>query len=96
MSGHRTRGNKVVERQTVESAEHTPWTFCSLVDGFGQQICPLQIIASSLGVLDIIMGFEMFEVFCPGVVDILGVGDELRRRRNVGGRHFNVEDGSMV
>ena len=50
-----------------------------------------------MSILDIVGGFEPLEALCPGVVDILGKGDESRRRRgSVGNRHFNVEDGLMV
>ena len=39
-------------------------------------------------ILDVVLCLELLEALCPSVVDILGVGDELRRRRSVGGRHF--------
>ena len=39
---------------------------------------------------------EPLEALRPSIVDILGIGDELRRRRSVGSRHFDVEDGFMV
>ena len=41
-------------------------------------------------VLDIVLRLELLEALSAGVIDILGVGDELGRRgRSVGGRHFD-------
>ena len=49
----------------------------------------MRIIASNLGSLDVVVAFEPLEALRPGIVDILGVGNELRRRgRSVGGGHF--------
>ena len=56
----------------------------------------MRIVAGGPGVLDIVMGFETLEALCPGVINILGIGDELGRRRSVGSRHFDVEDGLTV
>ena len=42
----------------------------------------------NLRVLDVVMALEPLEAFRPSIVDILGIGDELRRRRSVGSRHF--------
>ena len=56
----------------------------------------MRIVASNPRVLDVVGGFEPLEALCPGVVDVLGEGDESGRRRSVGGRHFDVEDGLMV
>ena len=36
---------------------------------------------------------ELLEAFCPSIVNILGIGDELRRRRSVGSRHFEWRTG---
>ena len=48
-------------------------------------------------VLDVVPCLELLEALRTGVVNVLGIGDELRRRRrSVGGRHFDVEDGLMV
>ena len=77
--------------------EGTTWTLHSLVDGFGRRVDPIGIIASSPRVLDIVLRLELLETLGMGIVDILSIGDELgRRRRSVGGRHFDVEDGWMV
>ena len=51
---------------------------------------------SDPGVLDVVAAFEPLKAIHLSIVDILGVGDELRRRRSVGSRHFDVEDGLMV
>ena len=48
-------------------------------------------------ILDVVPCLELLEALHMSVVDVLGVGNELRRgRRSIGGRHFDVEDGSMV
>ena len=62
--------------------------FSGIVDVFHHQVSPLQIVASSLGVLLVEDGLVLFEPLCLGVVDILGKGNESRRRRSVGSRHF--------
>ena len=52
---------------------------------------------SSSRVLDVVPRLELLETLGAGVIDVLGVGNELgRRRRSVGVRHFEVEDGLMV
>ena len=69
--------------------ECTPQTLNSLVDCLGRWIRPLRIITGSLSVLDVVVTFESLEALCTSIVDILGIGDELRRRgRSVGSRHF--------
>ena len=50
----------------------------------------------SPGVLDIEPCLELLETLGMGIVDILGIGDKLGRRRSIGGRHFNVEDWLIV
>ena len=87
-SGHQPRGDKVVQGETIKGTESTPWTLHSLVNHFGRWISPVGIIMGGPSVLDVELCLELFEALHPGVVDILGVGDELRRRRSVGGRHF--------
>ena len=94
MSSHRPRRDEVVQRQTVEGTERTPRTLDSLVHRLGRRIGPIWIIAGRAGILDIVAALELLEALCPGVVDILGVGDELRRRRrSVGSRHFEWRTG---
>ena len=88
-SGHGTQRDEIVKGETIEGSESTPRTLDSLEDGFSRQIGPPRIIASNTGVLDIIATLESLEALRPSIVDILGVGDKLRRRRrSVGSRHF--------
>ena len=88
-SGHRPRGNEVIQRQTVEGTERTPRTLDSLVDRFGRRIGPSWIIASDPSILDVVATLELLEALSTSVVDVLSVGHKLRRRRrSVGSRHF--------
>ena len=43
---------------------------------------------SGSGILDVVPRLELFEPLGMGIVDILSIGDELRRRRSVGSGHF--------
>ena len=44
---------------------------------------------SGMSPLDVVPSFELFEALGMSIVDVLGIGDELRRRRrSVGSRHF--------
>ena len=96
-SGHRPGRNEVIEGETVKGSEHTPQTLHSLEDRLGRQISPVRIVTGGPSILDIVMRLEALEAFCPSIVDILGIGDELRRRRrSVRSRHVDVEDGLMV
>ena len=87
-SGHRPRGDEVVQQQTIEGTERTPRTLDSLVHRFGRRIGPPRIVAGTTSVLDIVATFESLEALHASIVDVLGVGDELGRRRSVGSRHF--------
>ena len=87
-SGHGTRRDEVVQQQGIEGTEHTPRTLNSLIDCLSQRIGHIRIITSSLGFLDVVPRLEMLEALRASIVDILGVGDELRRRRSIRGRHF--------
>ena len=88
-SGHGSTGDEVIQGQPIKGPLRTPQTLCSLEDGFGCWISPMRIVASNPRILDIVGGFEPLEALCPGIVDILGKGDESRRRRrSVGSRHF--------
>ena len=87
------RGDEIVQRQSVEGPESATRTLDSLVNGFGRRIDPIGIIASGPGILDVIPRLELLKTLGVGVVDILGVGDELRRGRSVGGRHFEWRTG---
>ena len=96
MSGHGTSRNKVVQRERIEGSESTPRTLDGLIDCFCRRIDPVGIVASSSSILDIVLCLELFKALGVSIVDVLGVGDELRRRRTISGRHFNVEDRLMV
>ena len=74
--------------------ESTPWTFDGLEDHLGRRIRPIRIVMGSTGILDIVMSLETLEALHLGVIDILGIGDKLRRRRrSVGSRHFEWRTG---
>ena len=96
-SSHRTRRNKVVQRERVKRTESAPQTFNSLVDRLGQRIGCIGIVMGSPSVLDIVSCLELLETLHTGIVNVLGIGNKLRRRgRSVGSRHFDVEDRSTV
>ena len=93
-SGHRPRGNEVVQRQTIEGTECTPQTFDSLIHRLSRRIDPPRIVAGNSSILDIVATLESLEALGPRIVDILSIGDELRgRRRSVGSRHFEWRTG---
>ena len=87
-SGHRTRRNKVVQQQGVKGTECIPRTLYSLIYGLGRRIDRIGIIAGGPGVLDVEPRLELPEALRASIVNILGIGDKLRRRRSVGSRHF--------
>ena len=52
------------------------------------------IVSSNPSILDVVPRLELLEALSVGVVDILGIGDELGRRgRSVGSRHFEWRTG---
>ena len=88
-SSHRPRRDNVVQRQAIEGTERAPRTLNSLVNRLSRQIVPIRIVASSPSILDVVATLESLEALRPSIVDILGIGDELRRRRrSIGGGHF--------
>ena len=93
MSSYSPRGNKVVQQQRVEGPESAAWTFDGLIDGFGRGINPVGIVTGSPSILDVVPCLELFEAVSTSIVDVLSVGDELRRGRSVGGRHFEWRTG---
>ena len=95
MSSHGPGGDEVVQRQRIEGPESTPWTLYGLVNRFGRRINAVRIVASSPRVLDIVSRFELLKALHASIVNVLGVGDELgrRRRRSVGSRHFEWRTG---
>ena len=92
-SGHGTRRNEVVERKPIKGPKRIPRTLYSLVNRLSQRIGSIRIIMGGPSILDIVSCLELFETLHPGVVNILGIGDELRRRRSVGSRHFEWRTG---
>ena len=93
-SGHGPRRNEVVQQQTIEGTESTPRTLDSLIDCLSRQIRSPWIISGDPSVLDIVATLESLEALCLSIVDILGVGDKLRRRRrSIGSRHFKWRTG---
>ena len=96
-SSDRPRGDKVVEGKRVEGPESASQTLHGLIDGFGGGVNAVGIVASSSRILDVVLCLELLEALRASIVNVLSVGNELRRgRRSVGGRHFDVEDGLMV
>ena len=93
-SGHRTSRNEVIKRERIKGLERTPWTFNGLINRPCRRINPIGIVTSGPSVLDIVPHLELFEALRMSIVDILGVRDELRRRRrSVGGRHVKWRTG---
>ena len=93
-SGHRPRGDEVVQGQTIEGTERIPWTLDSLENRFGRRIDPPGIVTGNSSVLDVVATLESLEALCLSIVDVLGVRNELRRRRrSVGSRHFKWRTG---
>ena len=61
----------------------------SLVNGFRRRIDAVGIVSCGAGVLDVVLCLELLETLSAGIINILGVGNELGRRgRSVGSRHF--------
>ena len=78
MSGDSPHLNKVLEGQSIKGPLRTPQTLRSLVYVFGLRIRPMRIIAGSTGILVVVGSLELLEALYPGVIDILGEGDESR------------------
>ena len=51
------------------------------------------IIVSGPSVLKVVSGLELLEALHMSIVDILGIGDKLGRRRSIGSRHFKWRTG---
>ena len=92
-SSHGTGGNEVVKGETIKGTKCTPQTFDSLEDRLGRRISPARIVVGDSRILDIVATLESLEGLGAGIVDILGIGDKLRRRRSVGSRHFEWRTG---
>ena len=92
-SGDGTRGDEVVQGQRIQGPKGAARTFDCLVDDFGQGIGHVGIVSGGPSVLDVVLGLELLEPLGTGIVDVLSIGDERRRRRSVGGRHFEWRTG---
>ena len=64
-----------------------------MVNDLRSWIYPIGIVASDTSVLDVVPRLELLETLGTGIVDVLSIGDELRRRRSVGSRHFEWRTG---
>ena len=86
--------DEVIQRQAIEGTEHTPRTLDRLVNRLGRQIGPPRIVAGTSSVLDVVVALELLEALRPSIVNVLGIGNKLRRRRrSVGSRHFEWRTG---
>ena len=96
-SSYRPSRDEVVQRQRIKGSKSATRALYRLVGNLRRRINGVGIVASGPRVLDVVLRLELLEALGAGVVDVLSIGDELgRRRRSVGGRHFDVEDGWMV
>ena len=91
----RARGDEVVKGKGIKRLKCAPWPLHSLINGFSQRIGRVGIVAGGMSVLDVVLCLELLETLHPGVIDILSVRDE-GRRRSTWSRHFDVEDGIVV
>ena len=90
------RGDEVLERQRGHiTFQHTA-QLGSSINIECQWVGTTRIVPSTVGVLLVIDRLELFVALHPGVVDILGKGDESRRSRSEGSRHLVVEDRLVV
>ena len=53
----------------------------------------VRIITGGPSILDVESTLELLEALHLSIVNVLGIGDELRRRRSVGSRHFKWRTG---
>ena len=60
-SGHGTRGDEVIEGETVEGPKCTPQTLHGLIDCLSQWIDSIGIVTGGLSVLDIVSHLELLE-----------------------------------
>ena len=89
MSSDQSRGDEVLKREHIEGPLWTTGRLDGMVNVFCHWVSPLRIIVGSPGVLLVEDGLVPLEALHIGVVDILGKGNEIRRRkRSVGSRHF--------
>ena len=79
MGGH-DQSQVKMKFKKFEKIESVPKTYQKVI---------MMTVMGVPGVLDVVLHLELLEPFGAGVVNILGIGDELRRgRRSIGSRHF--------
>ena len=71
-SFHDTGRDKVIQQKRIKGAESTTRTFDGLVDGFGQGVNTVGIVASGPHVLDVVPRLETLEALSMSIVDVLG------------------------
>ena len=74
-------------QQTLRSGPQNSEIFSRKYSKSNKDYC-IGIVASGSGILDVVPRLELFEALSASIVHVLGIGDELRRRRSVGGGHF--------
>ena len=79
-SSHGTRRDEVVKGKPIEGSECIPRTLDSLINCLGRWIAPVRIIMGSPSILDVVLHLELLEALGASIVNVLGIGDELRRR----------------
>ena len=87
-SRNQSGSDEVLERERVEGLLRAATQLDGIVDLFCCRVCALWIVSGAASILLVEDGFVLFEALRLGVVNVLGEGDESRRRRNIGGRHF--------
>ena len=92
-SSYSPRGDEIIQQQRVEGPESATRTLDGLVDSFGRRVDPVGIVMGGPSLLDVELRLELLEALRTSIVDILGIGHELRRRRSIGSRHFEWRTG---
>ena len=86
-SSDESQSDEVLEQESIKGPLQATTTLDSVVDIFGCQVGPPRIVAGGTGVLLVEDGLVLLKALHLGVVNILGKGNE-SRRRSIGGRHF--------
>ena len=64
-----------------------------MINNLRRWIDPIGIVPGGPSVLDVVPRLELLKPLGTGIVDVLSIGDELRKRRRVGSRHFEWRTG---
>ena len=88
MSDNQSQSDEVLKGQGFKGPLQTTRTLDGVVDVFSCWVGPSWIVVSSTGILLVEDDPVLFKALCLGVIDILGVGDESRRRRSIGIRNI--------